>query len=266
MSAVLDRLADWKRRCLYSLVQIRIGFVALGLRDYRSFFRILTGSAPGFTDPTNLTKWTRIFLYAHVAFVVIRLCLQALERGGGSIELWPTATVIWMALQILVVYGTFVLVPVWTHRANHNARQLGACDMTFTPAWAAGWYFVPPGLLWKPFQVMKEVWQASTNPTDWRGRRGSPLLGWWWALWLTTTWGELLVYGVATLALEPNEAQNVDNAIGLAVRLLQFPLTLLLLSIIIKVHRMQMGHHDAPRHPAVAETSAPAEGFADLRA
>lgn len=117
---------------------IRGAIASIRLGDYRSLSRIVTGSEPGFSDPTNLTRWTRIFLSAHVAFVVIRLCLQALERGGGSIEFWPAAAVIWVALQILVVYGTFVLVPVWTHRANHNARQLGASHMTFTPAWAAG--------------------------------------------------------------------------------------------------------------------------------
>lgn len=28
--------------------------------------------------------------------------------------------------------------------------------MTFAPEWAAGWYFLPPGLFWKPYQVMQE--------------------------------------------------------------------------------------------------------------
>ena len=205
------------------------------------------GSESGFNDPTNLTRWTTGFLFAHLAFVLVRLCVSAVEQGVGSLELPSAIRIIWIALQLLVFYGTWVLVPAWTRRANHNARQLGACDMTFTPAWAAGWYFLPPGLLWKPYQVMTEVWQASVDPTDWKGQRGSPLVGWWWALWLTVTWGELLVYGVATLTLEPGDAQTVDGAVGLAGRVLHVPLTLLLLTIITKIDRLQMGHHDGDR-------------------
>ena len=206
-----------------------------------------TGAGSGFKDPTNLTRWTKGFLYAHLAFVVVRLCIRAVEQSGGSLELSAATRVISIALQLLVVYGTWMLVPVWTRRANHNVRQLGACDMTFTPDLAAGWYFLPPGLLWKPYQVMKEIWRASVDPTDWKGQRGSPLVGWWWALWLTVTWGKLLVYGVATLTMEPGGAQTVDSAVDLAGRVLHVPLTLLLLTIITKVHRLQMGHYGGDR-------------------
>ena len=72
--------------------------------------------------------------------------------------------------------STGILVLTWIHRANHNARQLGADDMRFTPGWAVGWYFVPIAWFWKPYQAMKEIWLASANPSDWRGRPVSPLL------------------------------------------------------------------------------------------
>ena len=245
VKSLLNRLTDWKNRCFYMLMQIHSAFADWDLRGIRSFSRINTGSAAGFRDPTRLIRWTRGFLYAHLAVVVVRLCILAFEKGGGSLELPPAATIISDALRLLVVYGTWVLVPLWTYRANHNARQLGASGMMFTPGWAAGWYFQPPGLFWKPYQVMKEIWQASVDPTDWRGQRGSPLLVWWWALWLIAMWGRLLVYGVAMLVLEPGNAQPVDSAIGLAGRLLHVPLTLLLLAIITKVHSLQMRHSPA---------------------
>ena len=102
-------------------------------------------------------------------------------------------------------------------------------------------------LFWKPYRVMTEIWRASVDPTDWEGQRGSSLVGWWWALWLAVTWGELLVYGVATLMLAPDAAQTVDDAVGLAGRVLHIPLTLLLLTIIIRVHRLQVGHYEGDR-------------------
>lgn len=225
---------------LYALLQVRSASAALKLRDYQAFSRVFTGSTGAFNDPTRLTRWTRGFLYAHVAIAVYGLCNRVFE---GSLELPPAAAGAAIAIQIVAFYGTVILVPLWTHRANHNARQLGATDMTFTPGWAAGWYFLPPGLLWKPCLVMKEIWQASVDPVEWRGHHGSPLIGWWWTMWVATTWGELLLWGLAVVALEPGDAQVVESAAALVSRLLHVPLTLLLLTIITKVHNMQMKHY-----------------------
>ena len=236
-------MAEWKSSSFYILVRIQSAIAAI--RGYRSPSGPDAGSTLGFRDPTRLTRWTGGFLYAHLVIAVVRFCIWGLETSLGSFELWPPAGITWVALQLLAVYGTWVLVPVWTHLANRNVRQLGASGLTFTPGWAAAWYFLPPGLFWKPYQVMKEIWQASVDPADWSGQRGSPLVGWWWALWLVVTWGESLVYGVATLLLEPADAQSVENASRLVSRLLQVPLTLLLLTIITRVRSLQMRHYHA---------------------
>lgn len=241
----MNRLAEWKRPLLYALVQARGALAALDLRDYRAFRSILTGSARGFSDPTRLTAWTKGVLYAHIAIVAVRLCLLALDPSGAAeapdLSSAPGAT--WWILTMVVLFGNVVMLPAWTHRANHNARQLGASDMSFTPEWAAGWYFLPPGLLWKPYLVMKEIWQATVDPTDWRRQCGSALVGWWWTLWLITAWGGLLGFAVSALLLETGDAQTLESVIGLARGLLHVPLTLLLLTIITKIHDMQMTHH-----------------------
>ncbi len=250
MKAVLARLADCKRIILYALVQARSASAAAALHDHRSLGRIITGTGSGFTDPTRLTRWTRGFLYAHLAIVVARLCIRAIDPSGTGIlpELSSVAGAILWPLRMVVLYGIMLLLPAWTLRANHNARQLGASGMRFAPEWAAGWYFVPPGLFWKPYQVMKEIWRASVCPSNWRRHRGSPLVGWWWALWVTAAWGGLLATGVALPALEPGGREAVEGAIRLAGGLLHIPLTLLLLTIILKVREMQMAHFQTQRN------------------
>ena len=35
---------------------------------------------------------------------------------------------------------------------------------SFTPGWSVGWFFVPIMNPWKPFQAMREIWQASAEP------------------------------------------------------------------------------------------------------
>ena len=43
-----------------------------------------------------------------------------------------------------------------------------------------GWYFIPIANLFKPYEVMKEIWQVSHKD---RAVTLS-IVGWWWALWL----------------------------------------------------------------------------------
>ncbi len=109
MRAVLDRLAGLKRRFLFALLQIRTASAALSLGDIRSFNEFIAGSAPGFSDLTGLTRWTKGFLYADVVRLIAEWSTQALMVTAGTVRPWE-------------VVG----------------------------------FFLPPGLFWKPYQVMQE--------------------------------------------------------------------------------------------------------------
>ena len=209
----------------------------------------------GFRDPTTLTRWTRGFLYASIASYLVRIWLNAGDqlggRAGASAAIGSDPIVLGVA-EITIWLITSILVLNWIHRANHNARQLGATDLRFTPGWAIGWYFVPIAWFWKPYQAMTEIWRASRNPLDWRGESASPLMLWWWILWLGAIWGVVIVnLAVArTLAAMvrpgvPFDAAGLESLVavtGLVAWILEVPLALVLLVIIDAVHRMQMQH------------------------
>lgn len=85
-------------------------------------------------------------------------------------------------LAVLIL--CFIFVGRWIYFSSKNLRAFGAAGLTIRPGWAVGWYFIPIANLWKPYQAMKEIWQASTDPLDW-GRQETPgLLPAWWAIWL----------------------------------------------------------------------------------
>lgn len=161
---------------------------------------------------------------------------------GGWYERSANGGTVWWAVPIAVAFASMLLLLAWTFLANYNARVLGGSDMTFTPGSAVGCYVIPPGLLWKPYLAMKEIWQASIDPTDLKRQRGSPLLGWWWALWLASAWGGELGYWLATLTLDEVYAETVGSTIGLVRTLIRIPLAIVLIGIITKVHCMQMAH------------------------
>ena len=153
-----------------------------------------------FRDPTSLAKWTRLFLYAHIAVSLAALVsgyveyemLIAMREGAyesqealvSAAEANDTRQGLVGLVQFPVIVVSGVLILRWIHRSNWNARALGAKNMQFTPGWSIGWYFVPFANLWKPYQAMKEIWQASINAKDWRSQTVQGILGWWWSLWI----------------------------------------------------------------------------------
>lgn len=85
-------------------------------------------------------------------------------------------------LYILILVVTIILVGRWIYRASRNAHAL-ASDLTITPGWAVGWFFVPFANLVRPFQAMKETWLASHYGSG-HGHAAPALLSVWWGLWL----------------------------------------------------------------------------------
>lgn len=109
---------------------------------------------------------------------------------------------------------------VWLNHASANLAALGADGQRFSPGWAVGWWFVPIFWLWRPYQVVKEVWQGSypvtgaDGPADWRDTPVSPLLGWWWAAWLVSNWLSVIT---ARLFFSGDTVQELIRADWLSV-------------------------------------------------
>jgi hypothetical protein len=79
---------------------------------------------------------------------------------------------------------------VWIYRAHASLPALGATGLEFSPKGAVGWYFAPFFNLFKPYQVMREIFNAS-DPRDaveggelWRSYSAPFLLKTWWGMFL----------------------------------------------------------------------------------
>jgi hypothetical protein len=174
-----------------------------------------------YRDLTTLTQWVKGLLVFSLLLDVIAVgsgvmefsFLQNVAAGSLAGDFAEHATAndnrqMTIGVAQLVLYITTGIVFLsWIYRANGNARALGAKDMRFTPGWAVGWYFVPIMSLWKPFQAMREIWQASAAPGNWQSVQTPPLLGWWWALYLGAN-----ILGQIGLRLSKN-IDSVDSAI-----------------------------------------------------
>ena len=200
----------------------------------------------GFRDSTGLTRWAAVSLYAYLALSLIAAwpdVRDLLGFGGQELANAIAFAVLRGLSMIAVILASAIFVLTWIHRANLNARHLGADGMRYTPGWAVGWYFVPIAWFWKPYQAMKEIWQASSDPAGWGRQTVSPLLLWWWILWIVQFWGLSLVDWAVGRSLGEAGAQTLGSATSVASSMLDIPLVLVLLAIMGTVNRMQLAHH-----------------------
>ena len=81
---------------------------------------------------------------------------------------------------------------MWVHRASKNLQALEVVGQRFSPGWAVGWWFVPIMNLFRPYQVTREIWRGShpsvtrQDPQAWHSAALTPILGWWWGIWLAS--------------------------------------------------------------------------------
>lgn len=207
-----------------------------------------------YRDSSSLTIWVRYMLYAQIMVAIISIASNFLEYqllsdyqngvyssqekaiadGEASDQRQQIIALIY--LTVFVVSGFLIL--RWIHRANYNAHQLGAKEMEFTPGWSIGYYFIPILTLWKPYQAMKEIWKSSHNPSDWATEKVSPILGFWWFLWVITNMLGQAVFRMSTGAEELQELMNL-NIITQISDALAIPLALVTLSIVNSIYQSQ---------------------------
>ncbi len=74
----------------------------------------------------------------------------------------------------------------WFRRAYFNLHQKVA-NLSLTEGWAAGSWFVPIVSLYRPYQIMKELYQETKKLLNKKGITSgitTSALGWWWTLWI----------------------------------------------------------------------------------
>jgi serine/threonine protein kinase len=119
------------------------------------------------------------------------------DQASGDLYLWIGAV---QAGWFLVTAGLWM---AWFRRAYLNLPALGARRLRFRPWWAVGAWLLPVFSLFRPKQVLNDIWRASDPelPPDqaatWRGRPVAELLGWWWLAFVAS----ILVRSITTSAV-----------------------------------------------------------------
>lgn len=151
-------------------------------------------------------------------------------------------------IQVLATLGSVVFVARWILRVNANAHSWSD-SMAITPGWNVGWFFVPIALLWKPFQGLRETWQASISPHDPGSVEVPALMRWWWGLWLATNF---IGNFTTRLSFTATDADTLATArwLDIVSFAIDVPLVFVLITMIRRFDALQA------RGPDYAETFA----------
>jgi serine/threonine-protein kinase len=133
-------------------------------------------------------------------------------------------------LQALWFLVSATLFLAWFRRAYANLTPLGARRLRYRPWWALGAWVLPVFSLFRPKQLLNDIWRASDPdlPSDmsdgWHRRPVSPLLAWWWMAFLAsimvrsiTTESVHAAASVMTLGLLPSQLDRFQASADIQV-------------------------------------------------
>ena len=160
--------------------------------------------------------------------------LQAAANGGEiSIE---TATANDTREQIIgIIYLIAYIISAvtfiqWFRRAYYNLH-LKVNHLSQAEGWAAGSWFVPIISLYRPYQIMKELYKETRellvkNGLNIYDNFSTSLLGWWWTLWIINNVIGQFVYRYSIKAESIDEltistvASMIGNVVGIPLALI----------------------------------------------
>jgi len=166
------------------------------------------GGEKQFRSVNNLTKWV-----SGLYFVLMIASIVAIAFGYAQADLINRAISGEMiteseavandvryaavgSVQLAVSITSIIVFLVWVYRTHKNLRYLHAEGLRFTPGWAVGWFFVPFMSLFRPYQVVSEIWKASKpevdTPDSWEKSTSSPIIGGWWAFFLISNFAGMV--------------------------------------------------------------------------
>jgi hypothetical protein len=206
----------------------------------------------GYVSPAGLARVLRWLLAGWVvlagiataaSFVHHRLVTALLdgelENGLARVQASEELQSIIGLVQILGLGVTGAVFIAWTRRVYRNLAPLGT-SRRFGPGWAIGGWFVPVLNLWRPKQILNDVWRATEHGDDHAGvstDTNLTLLNAWWAT--------LIISRVVGWGYTGSADDGVDtNALGamVLVDFLTLIAAILAFWVVVRITERQEGY------------------------
>lgn len=87
-------------------------------------------------------------------------------------------------IKLIIVISSPFLIGRWFYISAKMNHLLEKKDLTITPGWSVGWYFIPFANIVMPYHSLTETYKASFDREDWQNQPTSIDIPIWWAAFL----------------------------------------------------------------------------------
>ena len=133
-------------------------------------------------------------------------------------------------VQTLFLIATAVFFIRWLRLAYRNADVVAPGVRRYGHGWAIGAWFVPFLNLWRPKQIVNDVWRAGDPSGSPQGAALSPLLNLWWAGWIVSN---VLAQVAVRLSLDQDTVEELRTADAWYIASDAFDAVVALLAILV---------------------------------
>lgn len=150
-----------------------------------------------FRDLSDLVGFLKVSLLAFTLIALLSLYstwleIQLLQQAASGVSITQAqaaANDSRQAVLGLLYLGSLLVTAVlflrWVYLSNKNAHTLINGNMQSSPGWAVGWFFIPIANLWKPYQAVREIFEASHPEKNKKDTVRPEVVPAWWGLTLT---------------------------------------------------------------------------------
>lgn len=187
---------------------------------------------PPYISLRRLGRWAVGLLIACMAaaWVAVGVDLAHLRMlfsatGGDPVavelrEAWRQVNDMILGVRLALLLGAGTIFCFWLHQARVNVRSLGMRRLRFPREWAWASFLIPFLNFFRPYQVVREVWQgshpANLDPFRWREIPAPGVLKLWWLAMVA--WASLealaLLLDIGTLTLPRLQLVTAIGTLG----------------------------------------------------
>lgn len=139
-------------------------------------------------------KYAILMFYLVIGFSLCQVLFYGWEYywfsdlggGGYGTEMYYTVvrleqTLIYVSIGLYYLTAVFFI--MWLRRAYYNLWAASPGSVSYSEGWAAGAWFVPILNLFRPYQIMREIWTGTQGLVPHKFPEAHPpaLVGYWWA-------------------------------------------------------------------------------------
>lgn len=176
-----------------------------------------------------LSLFSSFFQYIHLNDVSVGKFIS--EESANLNDL--RETIIGFTHIIIFIISGIVFIR-WFRRAYYNLH-LVVDNLNHTEGWAAGYWFVPIANLYRPFQIMKELYGETINylrknniESNFPSKK--PLI-WWWSFWIINEILDRIIFQYARRA-ETIDELIFSTKLNMLECLIGLPLCIITVSVI----------------------------------